>query len=204
LDTHEAELWDAYEANHTPETRNALVEHHSGLARGIAAKLWLRISNDAHLTEEDLHNEAVIGLVNLIDSGRFDRSRGLKFTTLAATRIRGHLLDCLRDHDWVPRHYRAAQKQGRHAETTLAFNSEQITALNVMDHREDATETLEKMDTLREVTTGCSQRERLIIIMYYYEHLTMSQIGIALAISESRVSQMMKSLLVRIRERMVT
>jgi RNA polymerase sigma factor for flagellar operon FliA len=61
----------------------------------------------------------------------------------------------------------------------------------VADRRsEDPTERLAKMDLIRTFTKGLNKTERLIVIMYYYEELTMREIGAALEISESRVSQM--------------
>ena len=43
---------------------------------------------------------------------------------------------------------------------------------------------------MRLVTKGLNRNERLIIILYYYEELTMKEIGATLDLSESRVSQM--------------
>ena len=45
------------------------------------------------------------------------------------------------------------------------------------------------------LTKGLSRAERLIIILYYYEEMTMKEIGITLDLSESRVSQMHSSIL---------
>ena len=61
----------------------------------------------------------------------------------------------------------------------------------VPDRRsEDPTERLAKIELIRSFTKGLSKTERMIVIMYYYEELTMREIGAALEISESRVSQM--------------
>ena len=43
---------------------------------------------------------------------------------------------------------------------------------------------------MRLVTKGLNRNERLIIILYYYEEMTMKEIGATLDLSESRVSQM--------------
>ena len=47
---------------------------------------------------------------------------------------------------------------------------------------------------MRLVTKGLNRNERLIIILYYYEELTMKEIGATLDLSESRVSQMHSSI----------
>lgn len=49
------------------------------------------------------------------------------------------------------------------------------------------------------VTRGCSKSERLLLILYYYEQLTMNEIGLVLGMSESRVSQIHSELLARLR-----
>src|SRR5262245_42524196 len=54
---------------------------------------------------------------------------------------------------------------------------------------EDPTRRIQKADLMRLVTKGLNRNERLIIILYYYEELTMKEIGATLDISESRVSQ---------------
>ena len=46
---------------------------------------------------------------------------------------------------------------------------------------------------------GLNRNERLIIILYYYEELTMKEIGATLDLSESRVSQMHSSIVARLK-----
>jgi len=52
------------------------------------------------------------------------------------------------------------------------------------------------------VLRGMTRAERLIVILYYYEQMTMKEIGATLDLSESRVSQMHSSILARLRARM--
>jgi len=51
------------------------------------------------------------------------------------------------------------------------------------------------------ITRGLSREERLVLILYYYEELTMAEIGLVLDLSESRVSQIHKDVLNRLRQR---
>lgn len=51
------------------------------------------------------------------------------------------------------------------------------------------------------VTRGLSREERLTLVLYYYEGLTMEEIGVVLDLSESRVSQIHKDILSRLRQR---
>ena len=51
------------------------------------------------------------------------------------------------------------------------------------------------------ITRGLSREERLVLILYYYEDLTMAEIGAVLDLSESRVSQIHKDVILRLRTR---
>ena len=55
-----------------------------------------------------------------------------------------------------------------------------------------------KNDVVRLVTKGLSRSERLIMILYYFEEMTMKEIGVTLDLSESRVSQMHSSIVHRL------
>ena len=67
---------------------------------------------------------------------------------------------------------------------------------------EDPTHGIQKRDVMRLVTKGLNRNERLIIILYYYEELTMKEIGQTLGLSESRVSQMHSSIVARLKDQL--
>ena len=67
---------------------------------------------------------------------------------------------------------------------------------------EDPTFGIQKRDLMRLVTKGLNRNERLIIILYYYEELTMKEIGQTLGLSESRVSQMHSSIVARLKDQL--
>jgi RNA polymerase sigma factor for flagellar operon FliA len=61
---------------------------------------------------------------------------------------------------------------------------------------------IQRRDLKDLITKGLSRAERLIVILYYYEGLTMNEIGATLDLSESRVSQMHSSILARLKAQM--
>ena len=58
---------------------------------------------------------------------------------------------------------------------------------------------VQRRDLKELITQGLSRAERLIVILYYYEQMTMKEIGVTLDLSESRVSQMHSSILARLK-----
>ncbi|MBV9772959.1 MAG: FliA/WhiG family RNA polymerase sigma factor [Gemmatimonadetes bacterium] len=87
----------------SPEAaREAYLTEHLGLVHHVARQLKRGLAADADL--EELVSAGTIGLIHAADS--FDPSRGLAFSTYAAPRIRGAILDELRRHDHLPRSVR--------------------------------------------------------------------------------------------------
>ena len=62
----------------------------------------------------------------------------------------------------------------------------------------------QKRDLKNLLTRGLTRAERLIIVLYYYEEMTMKEIGATLDLSESRVSQMHSSIVARLKAQMNT
>jgi RNA polymerase sigma factor for flagellar operon FliA len=54
-------------------------------------------------------------------------------------------------------------------------------------------------ERLSDAITGLPDRERLVMTLYYYEEMTMREIGLALGVVESRVSQLHASAVVHLR-----
>jgi RNA polymerase sigma factor for flagellar operon FliA len=75
----------------------------------------------------------------------------------------------------------------------------------IKDQRsEDPLTEAQKRDLKSLLTKGLTRAERLIIVLYYYEEMTMKEIGATLDLSESRVSQMHSSIVARLKAQMNT
>ncbi|PLS81115.1 hypothetical protein CYG49_03240 [Candidatus Saccharibacteria bacterium] len=75
-------------------------------ARKVARQINQSLPNDVY---EDLVQEGLAAVLDIIP--RFDPDRGTKFITFAMHRMRGAMIDWLREQDWVPRSLRAKVKK---------------------------------------------------------------------------------------------
>jgi RNA polymerase sigma factor for flagellar operon FliA len=82
--------------------REAMILEHYPLVRLIASRMVRRFP--AHVEVEELVNIGTLGLIDAID--RFEAARGVPFRSYAEIRIRGAIVDSLRDADWIPRSVR--------------------------------------------------------------------------------------------------
>ena len=227
------------------DLRNSLIEQYLPLVRYHAERVWSRLPDEVEL--DDLVSSGIFGLMDAIDA--YDPSRGVKFETYCVPRIRGAMLDELRNMDWVPRLVRSRARKLTEANRELSdklgrlpsqeelashlnmnqgelerlindANAVNLVSLDkkwfetdgsknvsevdlIEDQRsEDPTSRIQKSDIMRLVTKGLSRNERLIIILYYYEEMTMKEVGMTLDLSESRVSQMHSSIVSRLQQQL--
>jgi RNA polymerase sigma factor for flagellar operon FliA len=97
----QSKLWQSYRAGNE-SARTMLLEEHLGLVHHVAHQISRTIAARADFDE--LVSAGTIGLMAALEG--FDLSRGLTFSTFAAPRIRGAILDELRKQDHVPRSIR--------------------------------------------------------------------------------------------------
>jgi len=237
-----AAAWQEFHRTRSGAARNVLTEHYLSTVKYASERLYSKLPDEVEL--DDLISAGCDGLRDAIEN--FDPLRGVKFETYCATRIRGAILDALRNTDWVPRlvraranqlnlaRYRLEARLGRTptdheladfmglAETQYeklirdahavgmislqknfpdADSTREIRESDVVaDHRVESPSCgIHEVDIRDLVTRGMSKNERLILLLYYYEGMTMKEIGATLALSESRVSQMHTAIIDRLR-----
>jgi RNA polymerase sigma factor FliA len=241
-----AAAWQEFKRTGADGVRNRLIEHFLYLVRYNAERIGSKLPDEVDV--DDLMSAGIFGLVDAIDA--FDLERGVKFETYCAPRIRGAILDELRNMDWVPRlvrhraHKLADATRALEMELGRVPNDEEIARrLNMTkpqfqkllrdanavslislsrkyadpDSQRDVFEIdvlpddrgcdpvaeAQKQDLKDLVSRGLSRAERLIVVLYYYEQMTMKQIGQTLDLSESRVSQMHSAILERLRAQLL-
>lgn len=89
----------------------------------------------------------------------------------------------------------------RHSE---GDSSRELQEVDILEDRrgQDPVQDLQKRDLHAMLMQGLTRLERLILILYYYEEMTMKEIGATLDLSESRVSQMHSGILARLRHQL--
>lgn len=95
-----------YTAQGAPDKED-LVRQHAPLVKRLAFQLMTKLP--ASVQVDDLVQNGMIGLLDALN--RFEEGMGAQFETYAAQRIRGAMLDGLRDNDWVPRGVRREMRR---------------------------------------------------------------------------------------------
>jgi RNA polymerase sigma factor for flagellar operon FliA len=215
--------------------RERLILDYAPTIKYIAQRIASRLPS--HIGLDDLINAGVIGLIDAM--AKYDPSRDNTFKTYAEFRIRGAMLDELRNLDWAPRSVRQKERAIERAYETLertlgrSGRDEEVAELLGIDIEEFyewlsqvrgvsllsleapglRTTDGETLNVLDLVPTDAAQgpaqlvqthhlkeliaeaiddlpyQEKVVISLYYYEELTMKEIGKVLEITESRVSQ---------------
>jgi RNA polymerase sigma factor for flagellar operon FliA len=82
--------------------RDQLVTHYAPLVKRIAYHLMAKLPSSVQV--EDMIQNGMLGLLDAIN--RYEEGLGAQFETYAVQRIRGAMLDGLRENDWLPRSLR--------------------------------------------------------------------------------------------------
>ncbi len=237
-----ARVWRWYKRRPSKCLREILVGQYDKIVTDEAMRLRRKLP--ASVSLEELLSDGAMGLLDAIE--RFDPQKKIKFQTFAPLRIRGAMMDGLRERDPVSRTTRlmirkreevgdairsthgvepsAQELAGRMGVgmNRLAAKEREARAANMrslsggrikadeggrdvaLDHVpskaiEDPARGVMRGLVRAWVTEGLSREEKLIILLYYYEDMSMKEIGLVLGLSESRVSQMHSELLKRLR-----
>lgn len=214
----------------------------------IASQLYARIPSGVEL--EDLVHTGVLGLIDAV--GRYDPTKGTRFATYASLRIRGAILDELRNLDWASRSLRQKIKEVENAYEALEMKlgrppkeDEVANSLNMslpkfhkllnesrgvgigvfrLPTQEEVNITDEEMlsyymeeqhtspvlimekNEMKEMIAGfikdLPQKEQLVLSLYYLDDLNLKEVGKIMNLTESRISQIRTSAILRLRAKL--
>ena len=227
--------------------REALVNEFLPGIRYHASIMKLRLPPNVEM--DDLVSSGVVGLLDAAE--KFDSTRGIKFKTYAEFRIRGSMLDYLREMDWFSRAARQnanrlenayarlesllgrppleeeVAKEMKISITELRKQLALFSGLSVfsLDEPEDeysvgntavqrilgeaARNDAMKDSILRDLKEVLGKaidllpdREKQLIALYYYEELTMKEIGAIFSLGEPRICQLHSQAVLRLRAKL--
>jgi RNA polymerase sigma factor FliA len=226
-----------------PEERDRLLLEHLPQVQYIARRIHDRLPS--HVPLADLVQAGILGLIDALS--KYDANRNVQFKSYAAFRIRGAILDSLRDLDWGPRDLRRRAREVQEVTNRLELRLSRVPGEQEIAH--DMGMELEEFQRLlgelrgldlgslepegsegepstrdvpanpehspfsyclreevKSVLAGAisnlPEKEQKVLALYYYEELTMKDIGAVLGVGESRVSQIHSLALVRLRGRL--
>ncbi|UCZ51701.1 FliA/WhiG family RNA polymerase sigma factor [Bacillus shivajii] len=227
------EDWDRWTSKRDMDACDGLVEAYTPLVEYHVQRIGVNLPKNVHL--DDLRSHAMFGLYDALQ--KFDQSRDLKFDTYASFRIRGAIIDGLRQEDRLPRSMREKSKKieqsiekleqvlGRTPtsvevaedtemseeevlhimnesflanvlsidETTPDNDREDTYASTIIDQNtltpQQNLDRKAQIEELEEVIKQLNEKEQLVISLFYFEELSLTEIGEVLNLSTSRISQ---------------
>ncbi len=228
------------------DDRNDLIVQQLPEVYYIAARIRERLPRQVDL--EDLVSAGVLGLIDACQ--KYDGAKNVQFTTFARFRIRGAILDSLRELDWGSRTLRKKARliadcsaelkqtlgrQPTEAELAAAlavtpkqlqktiseieglqiFSQKSTTSpksnsekhLDLIESAPDRTDTspfqqylaMERREQLESAVADLTEREQLILSLYYRDELTMKEIASVIGAATSRVSQIHAAALLKLK-----
>src|SRR5712692_1948490 len=109
-----------------PEVREQMILENLPQIKYIAQRIASKLPPNIEM--DDLISAGILGLLDAVE--KFDPLRGVKFKTYADRRIKGAILDSLRNLDWAPRSLR---KKGKDLEKAYR-DLEQVLGRAAADH----------------------------------------------------------------------
>lgn len=194
------ELWCEYKESPTTEIKKKIVVTYSNLVHYVIHNS--KFINYDVFEDKDYFQFGIEGLSEAID--RFDPDYGTKFETYALQRIRGKILDEIRKVQSKNRPFSKSDVSAVNLSLNRSVSDEDGFMLYEVlpDENEEPDETAENNEAkelLVKALQELEERDRLIITLYYYEHLNYKEIAKLLGITVSRVSQVHSKILSKLK-----
>lgn len=229
--------------------RSALITKYAPLVRFLANRVAMRLPSNVSI--DDLISAGCLGLLDAIE--KFDPRREVQLKTYAEFRIKGAILDELRNMDCLPRSTRkriremeqatnaVEQRLNRPAEDSeiavqmgvdidayydMLDKSQDVELLSLDEyvdgHRGESFKrlcnnlipedenpidhmmTTELKKVIADGIKALPEKEQIVVSLYYYDGLTLKEIGEIMELTESRVSQIHTKIIMRLRTRLTS
>ena len=227
------ELWSGYlKDKSNKQLRDTLIVQYIYLVRYVVGRV--RVTLPPTVSIEDITGYGIEGLINAVE--RYSVQKNTRFETYALIRIRGAIIDKIREEDFLPRSVRkkikdiktaqehlkqelgrmpttseVAQYMNMDADKINQLLSEDTVITSIYDKKGTSDDSVEIIDTIQDgnklnpqeqveedsvkselerALKRLPERERVIMVLYYQENMTLKDIGAAINVSESRVCQL--------------
>jgi len=198
-------LWSEYKASPNTALKKKIIINYTKLVHYVIHHS--RFANNAILDDRDYFQFGVEGLSEAID--RFDPNYGTKFETYAIKRIRGKIIDELRK-------LQKKRSFSSGGETVYSYVSNDRMVIGDDDNNyslvdlipsdyDSPSEEIEKNEAVELLTAAIKllpERDRVILGLYYYEHLNYQEIAEILKITVSRISQVHSKIIKTLRTKL--
>ncbi len=240
----ELDTWYNWKINRDPFAGNELITKYLTLVDYVVHRLAISLPHS--ISKDDLKSFGFNGLLDAIE--KFDLERGLQFETYASWRIKGAIIDGLRQNDWIPRSVRDKARKIEEAyakleqkylrsvtdeevcsyleieqeelnkvisEASLSFftsidepiydeEEHQIGRYNMIKNvnAESPEETIHQQfikERLIQVIDQLPEKEKIVVSLFYYEELNLTEIAEMLKLSTSRISQLHSKAILRLK-----
>lgn len=226
--------------------REQIIEKYIPLVKHIAGRVML--GKTRYMEYEDLVSHGIIGLIDAIN--KFDKSKGMQFSSYATIRIRGAMIDEIRRNrpiskgamEKLAKYNKAMEKlqlllsreptvqelameleiskeevlevEGYinymsvvSLDTVVFSDDDEMTIMGLVEDKDspsphESYEDIEKVQVLANCIDKLKENDKIVVNLYYYEGLTLKEIGQVLNVSESRVCQLHSRAIRNLREEM--
>lgn len=147
------ELWRRWKEQGSIDAKKELIELFLPLVEFVSNRMAVGLPKN--VSRDDLMSFGIMGLIDAVE--KFDYLRGLQFETYASWRIRGSIIDGLRQGDWVPRSVREKAKKVEDAYAKLEQKYlRSVTDEEISDYLQVSVHDFQQMVQDIAVTTVCS------------------------------------------------
>ncbi len=177
----------------TATERDRLFTENFRLVRRITRRFAPRVPEHMH---DDLDQWGAVGLLDAIR--QYDPARGTKFSTVAYRRIRGEVIDGLRDTDHLSRDHRNDVKAGR-----VPPCAELPLVVDIIDHRQPSMidEPLMTLwDAMAPALCFLTAQVRDVLRLHFVEGWTYQRIGDDIGLTRERIRQLINDGIRRIQD----
>nr|MBP7792980.1 sigma-70 family RNA polymerase sigma factor [Candidatus Goldiibacteriota bacterium] len=224
------DIWKTYKKTKDENIKETIIKFYLPFVKFLSDRIMQHLPNEVRENnKEDIYIEGIIGLMESIE--KYDIDKNVKFETFASKRIRGSIIDMLRNEDFLSKNVREQAKKiekayieiesetGKKANDDeiskklgmtkdefydilnkikgisiipldaliITKDNEEINIENIIGKEDTIISDIEKEDFISKlaiIIEKLEEEERIILELYYWNGLTLKEIGKVLNLSE--------------------